>query len=837
MADSLFDNRYRYDYIYPRGRSGETLRAVDTQANDRPVVIKRPAPNDAPPIRAGQEVSILNERKALMRLAGHPVLTELLNTGQFVVGGMPHQYIVVERGQGHIIADLVIELAARGERLPELEMLVIIDRLLDLLQTAHQNDIVYNDVDAKHLFWDRENYRLKVIDWGNAVFLEGDEITPQGVSRQSDIGQVGELLYFILTGGRRIEVPRDAPDDFKVDFGQDSERVHTRLQSIVSRAVHPNLRIRYGSIAELRRDLSDYRAPIMRERDMILGRVSERLRRERSRDELTGLLGALAPATAMDPGYQPAGELEQEIRNRLQDLEIAGDIDAARIYMESGNWMRGAALLDELRPKARGTTAMLVNLLHDFAITLMETNISPLPPVVVDSIILIFEHHPERAAHSLVLAGGDETQEQALMWLLAERISSHVPEALVLRPNLYRLDRAMMQLEAEGVPTNEPHSLLTEINARLKAMPSSNNVSMGELRDTYRAIVDGLTALNTLMGAVNTGRNLPNRRLPFSSLERALNAAMALADNMHVIGKQATSSPRDAQEALDNSRMIDPNNPAWDMVARLLDGLYELLGTYQTYVPAADGSDLIGWLRASQEDLQPFVERLFDEMLIGMVDGLRIAERAWESYDGAVTQGNRAGAINALTQATEAVGTISPTLAGWFNQLRSVITNARYVERHALYGGLGRALADGWEAFDRGRLGDAEQLGQRAVEISQSDSQRFAANRLHKLSEITRTWIERNGVNVPDNSKAALVSVERMFTVSENETRENFARQMPSNDTYLKAMSKGLVELYARSSTAAVRILFMTYVFTGTLDAHDGELEDAEFWQQAAVKT
>ena len=69
MADSLFDNRYRYDYIYPRGRSGETLRAIDTQDNNNPVVIKRPAPNDAPPIRAGQEVSIVNEREALTRLA------------------------------------------------------------------------------------------------------------------------------------------------------------------------------------------------------------------------------------------------------------------------------------------------------------------------------------------------------------------------------------------------------------------------------------------------------------------------------------------------------------------------------------------------------------------------------------------------------------------------------------------------------------------------------------------------------------------------------------------------------------------------------------------------
>ena len=42
--------------------------------------------------------------------------------------------------------------------------------LLDLLGAAHARDIVYNDVDAKHLFWDRANYRLKVIDWGNACY-------------------------------------------------------------------------------------------------------------------------------------------------------------------------------------------------------------------------------------------------------------------------------------------------------------------------------------------------------------------------------------------------------------------------------------------------------------------------------------------------------------------------------------------------------------------------------------------------------------------------------------------------------------------------------------------
>ena len=134
MAESLFDNRYRYDYIYPRGRSGETLRALDSQSNNRKVVIKRPALNDAPPIRAGQEVSINNERRALNRLAGHPILTELLGEGQFFVGGMPHQYIVMERAEGLIIGEEVLRLNASGERLPELEMLVIVEQLLDLLR-------------------------------------------------------------------------------------------------------------------------------------------------------------------------------------------------------------------------------------------------------------------------------------------------------------------------------------------------------------------------------------------------------------------------------------------------------------------------------------------------------------------------------------------------------------------------------------------------------------------------------------------------------------------------------------------------------------------------------
>ena len=254
--------------------------------------------------------------------------------------------------------------------------------------------------------------------------------------------------------------------------------------------------------------------------------------------------------------------------------------------------------------------------------------------------------------------------------------------------------------------------------------------------------------------------------------------------------------------ALDSSRVIDPTNPMWDGLGRMLDGLYELLGSYQTYVPAADGSDLAGWLETTHRDLIPFRERLFDEMLVGMISGL---EQRFSSLDSLCRQrhsGQSREAIDSLTQAINSVGTISPTLAGWLNQVRTIVTSAQYVERHALFGGLGRALADGWEAFDRGRLGDAERLGQQAYEIARDDAQRFAAGRLREISKIARDWAERNGVGNLKGTQASLFAAEQLYTEDERAIRDNFSAQMPTKETYLKAMGKGLIELYGRSSTA-----------------------------------
>ena len=515
MADSLFDNRYRYNYIYPRGRSGETLRAVDTLDDDRPVVIKRPNPNDAPPIRAGQEVSIINERDALTRLAGHPVLTELLGSGQFFVGGIPHQYIVMERAEGVIIADEVARLASQHQRLPLLEMLEIIDRLTDLLRTAHDIDIVYNDVDAKHLFWDRDQYELKVIDWGNAVFLEGDEATLQGVSRQTDIFQLGELLYFILSGGYRVEVPRDADAEFRVDFHGDSEAVDTRLQAIVTRAVHPNLRYRYATLTEMNADLLRFRTPMEQDRNIIISRAIEKLKQQNlSRNDLLALQTNLQSALRHNPAHPAARNTSREIVDRLRDLEVAADLDAVKIYMGNSNWVSAGDLLAQLRERAGSKTGALVRLLLDWCMQLSDSPCEVAPSEIAEATNLLFEYRADKAANTLLLDRSQDDNLGGLHWRMAERISSRFPDVLLLRPNLNRLDQAIRQLEADGIPVDNALDILAGINRALDQASGSDDPSAGDLRDMYRETVESLSALNSNLQTLSLQHEFAERRLP-----------------------------------------------------------------------------------------------------------------------------------------------------------------------------------------------------------------------------------------------------------------------------------------------------------------------------------
>ncbi|MGB1287218.1 MAG: hypothetical protein ACPG7F_11835, partial [Aggregatilineales bacterium] len=703
----------------------------------------------------------------------------------------------------------------------------------DLLESAHAQDIIYNDVDAKHLFWNRDAYALKVIDWGNAVFLEGDRMTPQGISRQTDVYQAGELLYFILSGGRRADVPRSADADFVVVF---DDEIDNSLQQIVSRALHPDTHHRYESISALRNDLTAYRRPIERDRNAALETLTTQLQNpDLTRQTYRQLQADLQPILALDPAYPPARAADGDIINQQLDLNIEADLDAVQIYIQGGNPARALELLAELRDKAGPATIGTVRLLMDICQLLMDAAIQPVPGDIMQALDMIFAGQASAAALSL-LNDHPEPGQQSLHWQIAERISAHIPNVLLLRPNLFRLQTALRQLGQEGYDVRDYLVVLADIS-QLPEDSASQSVDLPLLQENYRSIADQLTGLNRNLQRFSLQHEFSNMRLPLSSLERAMTAAQQVTDSLHIIGKQTASRPRDAFHALDISRNIDPTSSTWFAIETMLESLYTLLETCQTYIPVADGTDLAAWLVDTHQALQPFEERLNDVMLTTLMNDLRSTDDAWKSYRLTVLQGDKEAAVNALEIAAERIQTLSPTLMAWFRQLHSVVEGAQHIERHSVPAEVGAALADGWLAFDRGNLLEAEQLGQQAMDTASTENEQFAGSRLRHLSQLTRLWIERRGIFDAERSQEQLDDLRGLFTDEEHTLLDDFTEQMPNAEVYLRVMSKGVVDVYERHSSAALRILFMQYVIASGLDMREERIDDARFWRDAALKT
>ncbi len=818
--DTLFDGRYRYDHIYPRGRSGEALRAYDTQNDDRTVVIKRPAPQDAPPIRAGQEVTIRNERRALLLLKGHPVLTELLTEGAFRIGAQSHLYIVVEYAAGVILEEEVLELAKRNERLPELELLVIVDALLDLLQAAHGRDVVYNDVDAKHLFWNRDAYQLKVIDWGNAVFLEGDEVTPQGVSRQSDIYQVGELLYFVLTGGQRLIWNGE-----EVDFGPDGARVTSRLQAIIQRAVHPSLDRRYRDIASLRNDLSQYRLPLERDRDRALDRIEHRLQRQCNQRDLERLLEEARAVQARDPGFPRTRAIRQRIEDELHRLAVLADLDAARIYLESANWPRAIALLQDVLTHAPEAERSRVQLLLDCATMIEESGLRPPPAGAMAGLEALFAGDPARAAHLLLVVPEHREEARQLQWLMAEHVQVLVPDVMVLRPHLLRLRVLLRQYRSQYA-----RDALESVDDSLQVLEQSSTGLLREVLAAYQQVAESMSALAELLESDSLAEAAASAR-------RASQAAHTILEQLQVASGQATANPVAARTALVAASDLDPVNPVFDSIQAVLDSLQTTLRRLADYRPQANAADLDAWLGDAMADLQSFVQTVPDPRLGVLIGSLQDAQNRWGVFQRALVTGNRREAVGALQRVADAVRRLNPELTIWLNNARGVLEKAHFVQRHALNAPFGRAMADGWTAWDRGSGIEAERYGKQALEEITNELEAAAANRLIRLGKLLRGWFEGHGEGNPGLTQEIDSSLLALLTEEEDHYWRTFTEQMPSAPAYLNAMGAGLIQHYEETSTAAQRVLFFHYVLRGVLEMYEGNVEDADFWQAAAKQS
>ncbi len=826
-TESLFDNRYRYDHIYPRGRSGETLRAYDTHDNNRPVVIKRPAPQDAPPMRAGQEVSIRTERQALERLAGHPVLIELRGSGTFRVGGHSHEYIVMDLAGGEIVERMVLDLAARGATLPELEILTIVDSLLDLLAHAHDRQVVYNDVDAKHLFWDRASYRLKVIDWGNAVFLDEPGALPT-VSRATDIYQVGELLTFILTGGNRLVVETgEDGEHFYVNFGADSERIPPRLQAIITRAVHPDPRRRFGTILELRHALNEYRQPLFKARDEIVSRVRKRVRATASVEELTALQAELDAALEMDPGFPEATRLASEIQSCLRQISVQADLDAIRIYLESGNWPRALSLLDDLLPNADPAHEPLIRFLIAASATLDNLEITPPPTGFLQALDLLFGGEAQRAGQTLLTAPEVRVNARQAQWLLAEQLAAHMPAVTLLRPHLLKLRR-----DLEDVPAGaNALALIADIEAALARAPVPGLTGLHVL---YRQVAAGLVdlehALTPLDGAV--ADHVYEATL--ASARRARAAADAVVALLESVGSSVYGNPAQAGDDLYRAACIDPTSPHFGALHDYFDEVHQAISALRLFRPRSDGANLAAWFADVEQFLRPYLDDLPDPALHDAARAITAAAERWITVINYLALGRRRPSVLLLREAADSVRAVNEHIAAWLGDLANRLPDVPFVEKLSPNQVLADALIAGWSAWDRGEGLTAADSGRTAYDFAQTDGERLAANRLRRLGELLDRWLREGSLQEAERTDEIESETLAVLLSDEEHERRAFAEQMPNTTLYLRAMGRGLIAHIQQSSSAGWRALYLHYVLRGALALQADDLDEAEFWRNAA---
>jgi eukaryotic-like serine/threonine-protein kinase len=266
VIGTILSGRYRLESKLGSGGMSTVYLAID-ETLDRPVAIKllHAEISDEP----DQLERFRREARAAARLS-HPNLVGVIDAGED--GGRP--YIVFEYVRGETLKRRI----QREGRLPIDEAVAYGIEVGRGLAAAHSRMLVHRDVKPQNVLIDPDG-RARVTDFGIARSLEAHGLTATGrvlgttdyvspeqamgeeVDERSDVYALGIVLYEMLTG----EVPYHAETQVAVamkhvhepmpDVFEGRPDVSAAVAAVVDRATAKDPAERYGSIAEMVRDL------------------------------------------------------------------------------------------------------------------------------------------------------------------------------------------------------------------------------------------------------------------------------------------------------------------------------------------------------------------------------------------------------------------------------------------------------------------------------------------------------------------------------------------------------------------------------------------------------
>ncbi len=266
LSSTVLSGRYRLESKLGSGGMSTVYLALD-EVLDRPVAVKllhREISEEA-----DQLERFRREARAAARLS-HPNLVGVIDAGED--DGRP--YIVFEYIEGRTLKRRIQEEGG----LPVDEAVAYAIEIGRGLTAAHARKLVHRDVKPQNVLIDPAG-RAKVTDFGIARSLEQKGMTATGrvlgttdyvspeqamgedVDERSDVYSLGVVLYEMLTG----DVPFQAETQVGVAMKHVNEpmpdvqakrpEVSAAVASVVDRATTKDQRDRYGSVAQMVRDL------------------------------------------------------------------------------------------------------------------------------------------------------------------------------------------------------------------------------------------------------------------------------------------------------------------------------------------------------------------------------------------------------------------------------------------------------------------------------------------------------------------------------------------------------------------------------------------------------
>jgi serine/threonine protein kinase/CHASE2 domain-containing sensor protein len=267
----ILKDRYRITKVLGSGGFGRTYIAEDTQRPGNPLcVVKqlRPASDNSNLVQLAKRL-FDREARTLEKLGKHEQIPQLLanfeEDGEF--------YLIQEFIPGK---PLSTELPL-GKRLPETEVVSILQEVLQILEFVHSEDVIHRDIKPANIIRRESDSKLVLIDFGavkvsEQIETDGQSAVTVGIGTKgympseqsegkpkpnSDIYALGMIGIQALTGLFPSQIrEREDPRTGEI-FWRDRARASHALAEVLNKMVLYDYRKRYQSATEVLQDLKN----------------------------------------------------------------------------------------------------------------------------------------------------------------------------------------------------------------------------------------------------------------------------------------------------------------------------------------------------------------------------------------------------------------------------------------------------------------------------------------------------------------------------------------------------------------------------------------------------